>query len=324
MNTLCRGRETLAVIVAVALLAGCGSAQNTINAPTGSISQNAAHKATSSSGNLIYTDDEHGKAAILTFDGHIAERFQMPSEYGAILCSDSSGNVWAADTNGTYIYGYTHGGTSPVTTLYYQYLGIPRECSVDPNTGDLAVCSADINEIAIFQDAQGSATYISTPFESSVPACTYDSKGNLYAYGSIDANPYSYNAVAVLARGSTQFTTITFRNRNNQGNYFLWNNNHLYLTQGKGRISEVKIMGSTGKLVQLPKDAHRWGDASIIDSTIVAPYLPLKARRHLYEGVGFWPFSKAGAPMNVVSLNREDYLVGLTVSVAPSQSRIHK
>jgi hypothetical protein len=266
MSSSFRGPAIL--LVAVFALAGCGGAESTV--PLGAVTQSRLHKASSSSGNLIYTDDEHGKAAILTFDGHIAARFQMPSEYGAILCSDSAGNVWAADTNGTYDYGYTHGGTSPVTTLYYEYLGSPRECSVDPITGNLAVCSADINEIAIFQDAQGSATYISTPFGASIPACSYDSKGNLYAYGSIDGNPYSYNALAVLPKGSTQFTTITFRNKNNEGNYLLWNNNHLYLATSEDRIFRVKINGSMATLAQLPKDAHRWGDASIIGSTIAA------------------------------------------------------
>ena len=102
--------------------------------------------------------------------------------YPSGACSDARGNVFIAMQNASEVYEYAHGGTTPIAILStegYQ----PQSCSVDRNTGNLAVCGdKGFNEpgaAAVFQNEQGSPTIY--PTYDTLFFCAYDNHSNLFA-----------------------------------------------------------------------------------------------------------------------------------------------
>jgi hypothetical protein len=123
--------------------------------------------------------------------------FQSPEG----LCSDKAGNVFVTDTEAQAVYEFAHGGTAPIATLYdnnaeFNAFG----CSVDPTTNNLAVTSADSNDVFIFKNEAGTPSIVNNPYAYGY-FCTYDGSGNLFTRGTNDH-------VAELPRGTTEFQNI--------------------------------------------------------------------------------------------------------------------
>jgi hypothetical protein len=85
-----------------------------------------------------------------------------------------------------FIYEYAHGGTAPINTLgsTSYFYGFSGGCSVNPNTGDLAVAVSSVNGgLAVFKGAQGAPTIYTDPDFATLWSCGYDASGNLFASG---------------------------------------------------------------------------------------------------------------------------------------------
>jgi hypothetical protein len=100
------------------------------------------------------------------------------------LCSHAD-NLFVANTEGLDVVEYAGGGTSPVATVSDPD-GFPAGCSVDPETGDLAVANI-INasgntpgNVVIFKNAKGTPKEFSNPQLSQVFSVQYDGSGNLF------------------------------------------------------------------------------------------------------------------------------------------------
>lgn len=201
-------RPIVGLFVAVAMLAGCGGTQT-------AMTPSVAHQATSTSGDLIYTASSRSAMTvdIYTFSGSLVNTFTLPdSTHVSGMCSDTHGNVFVAaasksPVNG-YIYEYPHGAASPSATLTVQQNEIPRACSVDPNTGNLAVAneppsgSNNDSDVAIFTGAQGSPVIYADSHFGDFSDVAYDNNSDLYVY-------YGASTILLeLSNGSKTFTNV--------------------------------------------------------------------------------------------------------------------
>ena len=145
------------------MLAGCGGSQPSIGTP-GSMprtSAGAVHEG--SGGSWIQPDAKKGTFATISpslggvniysypadkLVGQLAGGFGSPEG----LCNDKAGNVFVTDTSTGDVYEYAHGATQRLATLYDNSAPLyPFGCSVDPTTNNLAVTSADTNDIFVFK-----------------------------------------------------------------------------------------------------------------------------------------------------------------------------
>ena len=92
---------------------------------------------------------------------------------GPAMCSDKSGNVWAAA--GQTVVEYDHNGNVVGSVEDHVGLGAVG-CSVDPTTGNLAVTNEDSGTILVFPQGTGSGTAYSSPLTWSY-FCGYDDQG---------------------------------------------------------------------------------------------------------------------------------------------------
>lgn len=107
------------------------------------------------------------------------------------MCTDKAGNIWIPDYVAQKIYKYKHGGTKPIKIIQERGNSDPRDCSVDLNTGNLAVVNQDLNgphfrpgNIKVY--LKGSHTAIKYPAPGSFTQLWflgYDNNSNLYVDG---------------------------------------------------------------------------------------------------------------------------------------------
>jgi hypothetical protein len=101
-------------------------------------------------------------------------------------CADGSGDVWIADVQGYDVIEYAHGATKPTADLSTPR--VPRGCSVDPRTGDLAV-TGGVGSVILAVYHQTVLHKWLDPKEYSdskirkVAFCGYDAHGNLFVDG---------------------------------------------------------------------------------------------------------------------------------------------
>jgi hypothetical protein len=172
--------QALGLGLAIAFLAGCGGgsqAGGTGAVPQGAMAQ-ALHKASGSSGDLIYVAGAPKSYVLSYASGKVVGTMSAPAS-GA--CADSSGDVYLTDISG--IAEFEHGATSPVRT--FGLSGEAFGCSVDPTTGNLAVTVIGYRRynVAIFKNASGlPITYHLSSLDPFY--CGYDADGDLFVDGS--------------------------------------------------------------------------------------------------------------------------------------------
>ncbi|HET6275037.1 MAG TPA: hypothetical protein VFE16_03765 [Candidatus Cybelea sp.] len=124
-------------------------------------------------------------------------------------CVDRAGNIWIANSEGTDLREYAHGGTKEIARVS-DALGYPAGCAVDPKSGNLAVTnienfSGNAN-VLVYKRARGTpAVYGNTNLVSFYFAA-YDSQGNLYVSARSSQSAFS---LGVLARGAHSIALVT-------------------------------------------------------------------------------------------------------------------
>lgn len=312
--------------VAAVMLAGCGGAQ-TVAAGTVPAADGHSRKATSSDSNLLYvSSNNQGPVDVYTYPGgsHLAHFTTPDNTVPDAMCSDAFGNVFitAYDNSAAagYIFEYSHGGTTPTTTLSdgsYE----PDGCSVDPTTENLAVANNVFDEqgagnVAIFTDAQGSPTdYTDSAFLSYEDAA-YDGSGDLFIYGGDDK-------FAELPAGEGTFANISISGLK-LPRAIQWDGKYLAILCGKvstkshQTVSRVQVSGSEGTVVGSTRFKgllHKPGAAFWIQGNEVA----VRAGETKAKGteVGIFDYPAGGKPVGIISTGQNlDFM--LTVSVAPS------
>jgi hypothetical protein len=223
------GRYAFGTCVAVALLAGCGSAgsQSQLGpSGLGSSGLNAAQPGTDLLSRLsdmstlavkpgpphpdhhrswVSPDVRKARSLLFvsdfgTYDVYI---YTLP---GLVLkgtltgfyapdgeCSDKDGNIWVTNSGTQQIFKLSRGGTI-LNTLNTGF--DPASCAVDPTTGNLAVTDLTGNsagEVLIYPNASGTPTVYTNPAQFYYDFDGYDSSGNLFVDGFAFEEPGGVN-----------------------------------------------------------------------------------------------------------------------------------
>jgi hypothetical protein len=308
------GRFTLGLIVAAAMLTGCGvlpfdSAQGRLaqddmqpTGSTGAVPQEAK------SGNLLYLAAPGEGISVLSYPrGKLLQTLDT-YDWPEGLCSDRDGNVWVALPLNLSVAEYAHGGSSPIATL-----ADPREeplgCAVDPRSGNLAVASA-LGSIQVYSHASGSAQSYKLSGVEMLNFCTYDDKGNLFADGESDSGTFE---LIELPKGSSSLRQISIA-ATISGEYAIqWYGKDLAVqaSQGSGEavIDRIRINGSTGSVVgttTLDIEGNPYGaQFTLFRGMVILPE---------DESVGVWNYPQGGDPIKTFAgLDKQPFL-GATVS----------
>ncbi|HXM06489.1 MAG TPA: hypothetical protein VN936_03455 [Candidatus Acidoferrum sp.] len=262
--------------VAIAALAGCNPTYP-LNSPATSvhaISPRADGVAPSASDNLLYVIDPGSMAAMEYTFKPAALRFAailngVQDPFGA--CVDASQNVWITQT-GTLLARFAHGATSPDATLNVKS-GSPMDCSVDDNTGDLAVLAETviISTVDLFKGGRGRPAEI--PLGRIVEAyCSYDGYGNLFVAGqSSGRDPLLYE----IPNGGKSYKVISMNQAPAQPGGIAWDGTYLDIADSTiGAIDRFEVSGSSATLFDsIPLEATGMiGKFSVSGKYLVVPF----------------------------------------------------
>jgi len=230
-------------------------------------------------------------------------------------CVDKVGDVFITDTSVAKIYEYAHGGPSPKATLSDPG-GYPQGCSVNPETGDLAVAdiggnpSSSQGNVGIYINASGTPTYYTDSSLYRPYFCGYDMKGDLFVDGL--ERPSGGFQLAELPNGGSSLTNITLNQTVSWPGGVQWSGKYLAVGQegdgyqGSTVVYEFSIKHSNGTLHNTTSfpDAYSIYQFWIDGATIIAPD---------YDGmyVGFFDYPAGGSPYKSISLS---YPFGAVVS----------
>ena len=135
--------KLLSAAIALTLLAGCDGFSTPV--PLGeSVAQNWTHRASGSSGDLLYVA-AGTQVFVYTYpDGSLVQTLTgFTAAWGE--CVDKLGNVWITDYSTGYVTQYAHGAT--IRSRIVGGNGMhPNSCSVDPKSTNLAVASQMTSE----------------------------------------------------------------------------------------------------------------------------------------------------------------------------------
>ncbi|MFY9739832.1 MAG: hypothetical protein WAK11_12405 [Candidatus Cybelea sp.] len=318
------GRLVTLMTTVTLAFTGCGGT----TVPLGAMTQSQAHQASgkswmrpgASSGDLIYATGGCGGTCVLSYpDGQIVGSI---STTGEGPCSDAAGNVFIPD--GSQIFEYQHGGTTPIGTLTIPESNITTyNCSVDPTTNNLAI--SYLGEtcicVAIFNNEGGTPTSYSTGIDSFF--CGYDNAGNLFVDGlGTDQNPGI--ELSELARGNSTFTPLTVSGKfRGQPGRLQWDGTNLTY-EGldapgtHAAIIKLAISGSVAtavKTIRLNGNMRGTTLSWIYDGNVLTPYSIHSQRTNK---VGIWAYPKGGKRRATLKFPNSRFWIftGVTVSVA--------
>jgi hypothetical protein len=235
-------------MVAVAALSGCVSTLSS-DSPATAMSAAATRVGVrpSVSDNLLYVVDI-GSSAVMEYTfkpaalrfAAILNGVQRP--YGA--CVDASQNIWVMPA-GTVIVRFAHGAIDPDATLSVR--AVPIDCSVDSNTGNLAVLTDSSNNstIDLFKGGRGRPSLI--PLGDIRNAyCSYDGDSDLFIIGNSSAGvPELFE----VPSGSESYKVVTMKNGPSLQGGIAWDGTHLDIADSSiGVIDRFKLAGSIARL----------------------------------------------------------------------------
>jgi hypothetical protein len=211
MKSFGLGRCALSGGIAVALLAGCGGPPGQAGAPP--VPTAPESPTGTSQRDLLYVSNAGGVVTVYrywyrTFLKQLTG-FRAPKGE----CVDQLGDVFVTDSGLEKIREYAHGGSKPINVLDdpgYE----PYGCSVDPQTGNLAVANyrtpnRGAGGIVIYKHAAGKGEFYGPIKDLYSPiALGYDDRGNLLIVSLDESSSYDYASFALLPKGSQTFVPV--------------------------------------------------------------------------------------------------------------------
>lgn len=249
----------------------------------------------------------------LALVGQIASFIENPQG----LCTGRNGSWYVANTSGTQILMYAHGGTSPVEAID-DATGYPDACAADRRNGNLAV--ANICNISpgclgggtflVFKHGVGSPRSYACPYMNRTFFLTYDPNGDIFVDGATPGSPGKF-VLGELPRSGDTCEQIKLNGKVSYAGALQWIGTNLLIgDQVKGGPSVVysyAVDGTHGTMV---------GSTTLISSSDVLGFLTQNARLigADYAGarVGLWDFP-AGGPM-LTSITGFANPIGVTLS----------
>jgi len=230
-------------------------------------------------------------------------------------CTDSSGNIWIADTGGMQLELYSRTGT--LLRTLPDAGEFPASCAMDKN-GNLAVAniensSGGAGNITVFANASGSGTpYVNAAIEQYF-FVGYDPNGNLFFDGTNTSRTSSYFAELPAGSSSTQLINLNGGTLHLAG-FIQWYRTGNYIAlgdQGCGGTTSscvywVTVSGSAGTITGTT-NLTNYAGGNVCD--LVQGVIAANGERYLagmdYESCGYtattadrWPYQSGGAPTN--------------------------
>ena len=271
-------RQSVVFCAAAALLAACGSSQQTSTlAPMGGGEKVTVLAPVLKSLSIIHPN--RGKSWV-SRDAKDAPRLLFVSDFGAddvdILkmpsmtlkgtltgfdfpegeCADTAGNIWIANAGASEMLQYSRTGTLLKTLNDPGFY--PAGCAVNKSNNDLAVTNiesttAGTGNLTIFANASGSGTAYTNSSIAQYFFVGYDPSGNLYFDGTDATRGTSYFAELPAGSSSTKLITLSGATLHFAG-MIQWYNTGGYLALGDQEcggtpsacIYWITVSGSTG------------------------------------------------------------------------------
>jgi hypothetical protein len=263
MNIALLGSRTLCASAAIALLAGCGSAQVPI--PRTGISASQDIERDAATGSWMLPEAKSENLLYVTNYSYISVYSYPQDKLVGILngfrssvgeCVDKKGDIVITNSaKSGKIPEYAHGGTKPIAELTTEHVG-PVGCAFDAITGDLAVTGfGEPPTVDIFKSAQGKPILYKDKNVVETQFCGYDSNGNLFVGG---IRNFSSGAPELdeLPKGGNKFVEIRLNAAIDGGAGIQWDGKYLaigaYVPKGSGYtpvIYRFSISRSQGTLV---------------------------------------------------------------------------
>jgi hypothetical protein len=282
----------------VAMLAACGGSQPPIN-PYGAPSSATVGKDQS----LLYVSDPNADDVYMVAlpSGRLVGKL-TGFFYAAGDCIDQQGNVFVGNDREHQVRAYKHGATSAFRVLNDPKWD-PVGCSVDPTTGNLAVCNGRITQtegsIAVYPSAKGAAHYYRYSGVNNFWNCAYDSHGNLFADAISYGSGGGSNVLLELPKGHGELHPVSLRPAITGGVSppLFWDGKHLAIAStSSGVIYQYQMSGSTGTRVAVVKLDHAsevlgpfWITSNGNAQTLYAPI-----RENNIESVGVYRYPAGG------------------------------
>jgi hypothetical protein len=331
MRIIGLSRAAFDMVLAAALLAGCGGSQSQV-APSGVMptrlnsTQRQAHQMSSSSGDLLYIQTGQNIVIVSITAWQIVGSIAGNGNIGDVCSDPYTGDVFVPQND--TVLEYAHGGTTPIATLHAPkgYTAL-RGCSVDPTTQNLAMTSGlpyhGSPAIIVFPGEQDDPMIYRKKKLSTLGATAYDSVGNLYLdvydgrgkffIGEIKAGQNQFNLIrprAGLVVGKMQW----------DGTYLV---GQVPREQGLGStVYQLHIVGNRATVV----NAIRFAKAAPISGfwisggTLFQGFGKVPHRKN--EALGAWQYPSGGKPYKTlygIVHGKNILIYDLTVSVAPSR-----
>lgn len=242
------------------------------------------------------------------------------------ICSDRKGNIFFPDQYNSSVLEYAHGATMPFAQLADPGQR-PVSCSVDPQSGDLAVvnsCALSSSycvgpgSVAIYRRAKGTPKLYSGAGVDEGLYAGYDGAGDLFVDG-LGPEPSPAVAFAELPRHGASLTPITIDRTPKYPAQVQWDGSAMTIEdEFPPAIYRLKITGSTASVTG---ETHFRGNI-VIGATwvqgdsIVVPY---GKRGKPIKFIGFWRYPAGGkAIQRIVNgfVSKDRAFSGVTVSVA--------
>lgn len=184
MTACLRYARALGILLAVAIIAGCGGGAG---APPLMQSTAQAMAPAMRTGNLLYVADlNNSDVYVFSYPGAVLKRTLTGFQAVHYLCIDNDGHVFVDDTGASKVIEYDREGSKPVHTFTTPN-ATPNSCAIDPTTGDLAISYNPLGygpgAVDVYKHAAGKRTTYTTPNVFRYYFIGYDNAGNLFIDG---------------------------------------------------------------------------------------------------------------------------------------------
>jgi hypothetical protein len=160
-------------------------------------------------------------------------------------CVDKNNDVFITDELESEIFEYAHGGTHPIATLR-ELRYDPRDCSIDPTTGNLAVVNNAVYSdasIGVFLQARGKALQYATDLKPAFFG-SYDGQGDVIVGGWVNGSALGF---VELKKGAKSVRAFTLNESLSYPGGIKWDGKHLAVGDADTSIVyEFSIKGSAG------------------------------------------------------------------------------
>jgi len=270
---IARSSQALALSL-VASLAGCaGGTSQSLPGYSQHIGQQSWLTEKTTSKDLLYVsyDNPWSNAfhvLVYSYPGEALQQDLQTAETPAGMCADAAGNVWITYSPPTpQLVEYAHGASNPTTTLSFPGQH-PNGCSVDPNSGNLAVTNlfgpnSVAGSVEIYQNAQGTPTDYPITSMYIVDKCGYDNAGNLF----VDGQTYQgFFQFAELPKGAKKFKSITLNQTINYPGGVRWDGKYVAVGE-QGDYPYIQIQPAIYRFVIKGTKGRKVGTTSFIAAT---------------------------------------------------------